>query len=269
MQSRPPPTGETPTIDVTDPLLQLGQNRRRFIPSKRPDRSIRIGEVLSRCAGLLDDSVESEQEAEGVDMKTVLDLIGEFASINDEKVRCGGQLPPDWERRWSELKGFYDLLMACNGSSRRPLSRRFSADDIRLRVRDRERLRVPAGLDVVIKCEEGYYAGQIVNLSRGGAFLASHRVLPVDSGLVVFLSNPYVGRAGLFEAGGEVIWVSEGSAESATSRGMGVRFAQGTDPRAVRYQLDCLVIAALEKQLYGVDSDAIAPHFLERECLVL
>jgi len=202
-------------------------------------------------------------------MKTVLDLVGEFASINDEKVRCGGKLPPDWERRWSELKGFYDLLMARNGGARRPLSRRFSADDIRVRVKVRERLRVPSSLDVVLKCEEGYYAGQIVNVSRGGAFLVSHMILPVDSELVLFLSNPYLGKAGLFEADGEVIWASEGSAGKEFSRGMGVRFAQDSGPGSVRYQLDCIVIDRLETQLSGVDSSAIAPHFLERECLVL
>ena len=202
-------------------------------------------------------------------MKTVLDLVGEFASINDEKVRCGGKLPPDWERRWEELKGFYDLLMARNGSSRRPLSRRFSADDIRVRVRDRERLRVPSDLDIVLKCEEGYYAGQVVNLSHGGAFVTSQMILPADSELVLFLSNPYLGKAGLFEAEGEVIWASEGSAREDLSRGMGVRFEPDRGPGSVRYQLDCLVIDTLEKHLSGVDSSAIAPRFLERECLVL
>lgn len=211
----------------------------------------------------------SQRGAEGVSMKTVLDLIGEFASINDEKVRCGGNLPPDWERRWSELKSFYDLLMAGNGSPRRPLSRRFSADDIRVRVRDRDRLRVPSALDVVLKCEDGYYAGEVVNLSRGGAFLTSQRVLPASSGLVLFLSNPYLGKAGLFEAEGEVIWASEGSAEQEHLRGMGVRFEQDNGPGSVHYQLDCIVIDTLERQLSGVDSSAITPHFLERECLVL
>jgi len=202
-------------------------------------------------------------------MKTVLDLVGEFASINDEKVRCGGKLPPDWERRWSELKGFYDLLMARNGGSRRALSRRFSAGDIRVRVKDRERLRVPSDLDVVLKCDEGYYAGQIVNLSHGGAFVTSQIVLPADSELFLFLSNPYVGKAGLFEAEGEVIWASEGSAEIEFSRGMGVRFAPDRGPGSVHYHLDCIVIDTLERRLSGVDSTAITPHFLERECLVL
>ena len=202
-------------------------------------------------------------------MKTVLDLIGEFASINDEKVRCGGKLPPDWERRWSELKGFYDLLMAQSGSSRRPMSRRFSADDIRIRVRDRERLRVPTTLDVVLKCDEGYYAGHLVNLCHGGAFVTSQRVLPADSRLVLFLTNPYLGRAGLFEAEGEVVWANEGSAEQELSRGMGVHFSPERGADSVHYQLDCIVIDTLERQLAGVDSSAITPHFLERECLVL
>lgn len=202
-------------------------------------------------------------------MKTVLDLVGEFASINDEKVRCGGKLPPDWERRWSELKGFYELLMARNGGSRPNLSRRFSAGDIRLRVRDRERLRVPSELDVVLKCSEGYYAGRVVNLSHGGAFVTSHVVLPADSKVVLFLSNPYLGKASLFEAEGDVIWASEGAAGEELSRGMGVRFEPDRGPGSVHYQLDCIVIDTLEKLLSGVDCTAITPHFLERESLVL
>ena len=202
-------------------------------------------------------------------MKTVLDLVGEFASINDEKLRCGGKLPPDWERRWSELKGFYDLLMVRNGAPRRPLSRRFSADDIRVRVKDRQRLRVPADLDVVLKCEEGYYAGQIVNLSRSGVFLNSQMILPANSELVLFLSNPDSGDVGFLEAEGEVMWENEGSPGNELSRGMGVRFERDSGPGSLRYQRDCIVIDTLEKQLSGVDSSAIAPNILERECLVL
>lgn len=202
-------------------------------------------------------------------MKTVLDLIGEFASINDEKVRCGGKLPPDWERRWSELKSFYELLMTGNESPRRPLSRRFTADDIRVRVRDRERLRVPFALDVVLKCEDGYYAGEVVNLSRGGAFVSSQRILPADSPLILFLANPYVGKARLFEAEGEVIWANEGSAEREHSRGMGVRFHKDGESGSVGYHLDCIIVDTLERQLSGVDSSAITPYFLERECLLL
>ena len=48
----------------------------------------------------------------GDDMKTILDLIGEFSALNDAKVVCGGELPPESEKRWAELKSFYDLLMA-------------------------------------------------------------------------------------------------------------------------------------------------------------
>ena len=74
-------------------------------------------------------------------MKTVLDLIGEFAVLNDAKVTWGGRLPPDAEKRWEELKGFYDLLMSNSGVATRPVTRRFSAKDVEEKVTARERLR--------------------------------------------------------------------------------------------------------------------------------
>ncbi len=123
-------------------------------------------------------------------MKTVLDLVGEFAALNDQKLRGGGKLPPDAERRWSELKGFYDLLTAHNGIARRPVSRHFSAQDIRRRVKDRQRLRVPTDLYAVVKVGEEYFPGRVMNLSGGGAFLTAEKMLPVDASLVLFLANP-------------------------------------------------------------------------------
>jgi Tfp pilus assembly protein PilZ len=202
-------------------------------------------------------------------MKTVLDLVGEFAALNDEKTRCGGMLPPDSERRWSELKGFYDLLMAQNGVTRRPVTRRFSAHDIRRRVKDRQRLRVPADLYVVSKFGDEYYPGQVVNLSRGGAFLATETIFPVQAELILFLANPYGGQVALFETEGKVIWTTEGVRISDLPTGMGIRFEEEDPQDLVHRQLDAIVIETLERHLSGVDSSAIAPHFLERESLVL
>jgi len=202
-------------------------------------------------------------------MKTVLDLVGEFASINDEKTRCGGRLPPDWERRWAELKGFYDLLMAQDGKARRPLSRRFSTSDIRRRVRDRERLRVPANLDVVLRFEGEYYPGQVGNLSCGGAFLASQVILPVHSQVILYLANPYGRQAALLQTEGEVRWTCQGASVPDLPCGMGVRFRAEESVSHVHHQLDSIVVETLEDHLSGVDASAIAPHFLERESLVL
>ena len=100
-------------------------------------------------------------------MKTVLDLVGEFSVLNDEKVHCGGLLPPEAERRWFELKSLYDLLTAYNGIPRRPVMHHFSVEDIRRRVKDRQRLRVPTDLSIVLQCGEEFLSGQVLNLSRG------------------------------------------------------------------------------------------------------
>ena len=46
-------------------------------------------------------------------MKTVLNLIGEFGALHDAKVRSGGSLPPEDEKRWAELKA---VLPSLDGS---------------------------------------------------------------------------------------------------------------------------------------------------------
>jgi hypothetical protein len=63
-------------------------------------------------------------------MKTVLDLIGEFAELNEAKVAHRGRLPLEAEKLWEELKAFYDLLMSRAGVGPRPVTRRFSATDV-------------------------------------------------------------------------------------------------------------------------------------------
>ena len=62
-------------------------------------------------------------------MKTVLDLVQEFASLDDTKTRSGGILPPPSERRWAEVKAFYDLVMVQSGLPERR-GRRFTASEI-------------------------------------------------------------------------------------------------------------------------------------------
>ncbi|HLE69117.1 MAG TPA: hypothetical protein VJH87_05510, partial [Vicinamibacteria bacterium] len=82
-------------------------------------------------------------------MKTILDLIGEFATLNDAKVKRGGRLEPEEERRFAELKNFYDLLMAHTGLTVRRVTRRFSAEDVLAKVTARERLRVPLETEMI------------------------------------------------------------------------------------------------------------------------
>ena len=202
-------------------------------------------------------------------MKTVLDLVGEFATLNDQKLRGGGKLPPDAERRWSELKGFYNLLTAHNGIARRPVSRHFSGQDIRRRVKDRQRLRVPTDLYVALKVGEEYFPGQVMNLSGGGAFLTAEKMLPVDASLVLFLANPFGGDRALIETEGQIVWTTERLKTSVLPCGMGIRLG-GDDVRGiVRDRLDSIVIETLEQHLSGLDAGTIAPYFLERESLIL
>lgn len=205
----------------------------------------------------------------GKNMKTVLDLIGEFAALNDDKVRCGGTLPPSSERRWYELKSFYDLLMTQNGLSRRPVTKRFSTTDISKHITSRERLRVPVELDMILRIKNEYQTVQVVNLSRGGVFLACDRLFPIGTRLTLFVANAYrAGGAALFEAEGEVAWICEyGMAGTELPRGMGVRFSG--NQKDVLKQLDSFVLETLELRLSGVDANALTPDFIARENLEL
>ena len=201
-------------------------------------------------------------------LKTVLDLMGEFAALHDAKVRCGGTLPASSEQRWFELKSFYDLLMVPNGLARRPVSKRFTASDIRHQVTSRDRLRVPAELDMILRVGDEYVSVQIVNVSRGGVFIASDKLEPVGSRLTMFIANAYGGDSAMFEAEGEVVWVCElGIADSELPRGMGVGFIG--DQEAVRHQLDSFVLETLEMRLSGLDANALAPDFITKEKLDL
>ena len=202
--------------------------------------------------------------AEGRFMKTVLDLIGEFAALHDEKVRRGGTLSPGEEKRWLELKEFYELLMSQNGLNRRPVTRRFSADDIRRRVTSRDRLRVPAELDMVLRHRGDYQTVQVLNISRGGVFLGADTLYPVGSRLTLFVANAHRGGEALFEADGEVAWITErGVPESDLPRGMGIRFVGSQEK--IQEELDLFVIDTLERRLSGVDAMALAPDFVIRE----
>ena len=202
------------------------------------------------------------------EMKTVLDLIGEFAALNDAKVRCKGTLPGSNEQRWFELKSFYDLLMEKNGLAKRPVTKRFTTSDIKKRITSRDRLRVPVELEMVLQIGEDYLTVQVINISRGGVFLASDHVYPAGTKLVLYIANAYGGSKALFEAEGEVAWISEfGVKESNLPKGMGVRFLGDQDE--VRHQLDSFVLETLEMRLSGIDANALTTDFITRENLEL
>lgn len=196
-------------------------------------------------------------------MKTVLDLVGEFAVLNDAKVMWGGKLPAEAEKRWEELKGFYDLLMSHSGLIARPVTRRFSAQDIRQKVTARERLRVPVETEMVVRAGGDFHAAVGVNISRGGLYLSTPMVFPVSTILTVYLASPDVTHEALLEAQGEVAWVTEVGDRRETPPGMGISFKGRRE--LLQKHLDALVIDALHRHLSGVDANCLAPEFLIKE----
>jgi Tfp pilus assembly protein PilZ len=201
-------------------------------------------------------------------MKTILDLIAEFAVLNDAKVQYGGKLGPDEERRFAELKDFYDLLMAHTGLTPRRVTRRFSAEDVLSKVTARERLRVPLETEMIFSNGEEFHAGLAVNLSRGGVFLSARQILPVDSPIIIYLSSPDAIDQSLIETPGKVVWVTDrGISTSLLPPGMGVCFV--SKKGLVENYLDAMVIDSLVRHLSGVDATSLAPEFIGRELVEL
>ena len=201
-------------------------------------------------------------------MKTVLDLIGEFAVLNDAKVMWAGRLPDEAERRWEELKDFYDLLMSKSGVGPRPVSRQFSAKDIEEKVTSRERLRVPLEMDMIFRAGEEFHAAKGVNVSRGGLYLSSPLVLPVNSTVTVYLASSDLTHESLLEAPGEVVWATEeGRDQASLPPGMGISLT--TQEGHLERHLDAMVVNSLVRHLSGVDANCLAPEFLLKESVEL
>ena len=201
-------------------------------------------------------------------MKTILDLIAEFAVLNDAKVRQRGALPPAEESRFRELKGFYDLVMANTGVAPRSVTKRFSAEDILHKVTARERLRVPIETEMIFESGGELNAGLVVNLSRGGIFLSARQLLPVESRMTMYLATPDASDYALIETPARVVWATErGISESLLPIGMGLSFVDKKG--LVERYLDAMVVDALVRHLSGVDANALAPDFVEKELVEL
>jgi hypothetical protein len=197
-------------------------------------------------------------------MKTILDLIAEFATLNDAKVQRGGSLDPEGERRFAELKGFYDLLMTHTGLTTRRVTRRFSAEDVLSKVTARERLRVPLETEIIFATGGEFHAGLAVNVSRGGLFLSARQILPVDSPVTIYISSPDTIDHALIETPAKVVWATErGISTSLLPPGMGVSFV--SKKGLVETYLDAMVVDSLVRHLSGVDATSLAPEFIGRE----
>jgi hypothetical protein len=197
-------------------------------------------------------------------MKTILDLIAEFATLNDAKVHCGGRLSALEESRFAELKSFYDLLMTQTGLAPRRVTRRFSAEEVLSKVTARDRLRVPLETEIIFSVGGEFHAGLAVNVSRGGLYLSAREILPVDSSLTVFLSSADAIDDALIETPAKVVWAAErGVSTSLLPPGMGVSFV--AKKGLVENYLDAMVVDSLVRHLSGVDVESLAPDFVGRE----
>jgi len=91
---------------------------------------------------------------------------------------------------------------------------------------DRRRVhaRFTVDLDVTLASQHNFYGGFAENLSAGGIFVATHKMLPV--GEVLMLSIRLPGRTRPVEGAGEVRWVREYSERSNVPPGLGLRFVE-------------------------------------------
>ena len=183
-------------------------------------------------------------------MSTVLDLIGEFGVLSDQKIRCGGELNAAAEERWKDLKAFFDTLMSQPGLPQRTPPP-FAANEIRRSLT--ERIRVPTAEGyAILRHEDGCHQARVVNLSRGGVFLGGRNLLPIGAQPTLYLAGIHGNfEDEVLESRGEVIWCTKrGIPEAALPRGMGVRFVDVTAETAER--LESLIAGSIETQLSGL-----------------
>lgn len=181
-------------------------------------------------------------------MKTVLDLIAEFGALNDAKMHTGSNLSPEDDKRWAELKKFYELSMSQDGLHLDREAPPITADEIRKHLNDRERIRVPIDASVVLRHAGEHLTGRVVNLSRSGLFVASERLF--EAGARIEICLPQVSRdtKELFEVRGEVAWVTRnGVPELGLPRGMGVRLVNPS--KEAVDELDSYVVETIAERL--------------------
>lgn len=199
-------------------------------------------------------------------MRTLLDLIQEYAALNEAKTLARGVLPKAQETRWLELKRFYDMLMAQDGLARDPASR-FTAVQIRELVSARERLRVQTDLEIVVAQESEYHRARVGNLSRGGVLLHCDQGFDIDTSLTLHMAN--VARdESVLPTEGRVAWRSEGSLTKDSFRyRLGIQFKDlGPDEERT---LDSFVVDSLETKLLCLGRESLDPEFMRREHLAL
>ena len=199
-------------------------------------------------------------------MKTLLDLIQEWAVLNEARTLAGGVLPPDDEARWSEPREFYELLMAQDGLSAHPIAR-YSAAEIRKAVTTRSRLRVRTHLEIVVMKEPEVHRARVGNMSCGGVLLLSDSGFGLGAGVVLHLTN--LSRGGeAIPTNGAIMWSADSGSGNGTFRyRMGVQFA-GLGAKE-EGRLDAYIVDSLETKLLSVARDSLPADFVAREHLAL
>ncbi len=178
-------------------------------------------------------------------MKSELELVREFSELNEAKVDSWGTLSASAEKRFRELKAYFDDLMHRRSTDRIPLLDRHESFEIRSAVTGRSRLRIPAEMTLFFCHDDAYAPARSVNLSRGGLFVGSDMTLRRGDRMTLYMPNLGRGYESLFETTVDVVWAArEGRARL---RGMGVRF-QDLRPEAAE-QLDDFVVAFLRDRI--------------------
>jgi uncharacterized protein (TIGR02266 family) len=180
-----------------------------------------------------------------ITMKSELDLVREFSELNEEKVDSWGALPIPSEKRFRELKAYFDDLMTRRSTERIPLLDRYETFEIKKAVTGRSRLRIPAQMSIFFCHDDTYAPARSVNLSRGGLFVGSDVTLTRGDRMTLYMPNLGRGYESLFETTVDVVWATRNG--EATRRGMGVRFQ---DLRAeAEEELDDFLVAFLRDRI--------------------
>jgi Tfp pilus assembly protein PilZ len=199
-------------------------------------------------------------------MRSLLDLIQEYAELGEAKTVARGALPSELERRWAELKHFYDMLMAQDGLAREPAARH-TASEIRERVASRSRLRVETDLEIVVAHGGDFYRARVGNLSCGGVLLYCDQPFEVGDELVIHISNVTRGES-VLPTEGRVVWRHDRGSSNGTFRyRSGIQFLN-LGPTEQR-KLDSLVVDSLETKLLCLGRESLDPDFVRREHLAL
>lgn len=182
--------------------------------------------------------------------------------LNEAKTLASGVLPPAEDRRWAELKGFYDLVMSQDGLAPHPAAR-FSAAEIRQKVASRKRLRVHTDMETIVIAGSEVHHVRVANVSRGGALVHCDRGFDVGTELTLHLASLERG-AGLLPADGQVVWRSESTSETGLFRyRLGLQFVRLDD--SAQRGLDALVVDSLEAKLLSLRRETLDAEFLRRE----